>query len=172
MIVRRVQNAHLYMCIHLSASHINLFAYRYVFVNVDIYVSVCLPVCPVCLSVYPSVYLSVCLSVCVCLWLCLYLGICKMLHIVYVRLGACPCLSGFILSGRESTCVCRDRERQGDESSLDLQLTSLRVYVFMSRQAVVPPMTLTLVRRGRTTGGVMRDGARSGSLVLFARPIR
>jgi len=39
-------------------------------------------------------------------------------------------------------------------------------------QAVVPPMTLTLVRRGRTTGGVMRDGARSGSLVLFARPIR
>ena len=167
-------------------THINVFAYRHVFVNVDIYVSVCLPVCLSVLSVYLSihlsiclfVYLSVCLSVCVCLWLCLYLGMCKIasykLYVTLraVRLRACPCLSVFILSGRESRCVCRDRERQGDESSLDVQLTSLREYVFMSRQAVVPPMTLTLVRRGRTTGGVMRDGARSGSLVLFARPIR
>jgi len=90
----------------------------------------------------------------------------------YVRLRACPCLSVFVLSGRESVCVCRNREKQGDESSLDVQLTGSRVHVLMSRQAVVPPMTLTLVRRGRASGGVMCDGARSGNLVLFARPIR
>lgn len=57
---------------------------------------------------------------------------------------------------------------QGERHALGNLICGALSPFLVNGVAVLPPMTLTLMRRGSMTGGVIRDSTRSASLVLFA----